>query len=116
MLIRGCLRNLSVLAVLWLLTMSGAAASAASLCTAVVESGWATAATEPEARDRAILWWSSRAGTLGRGYESWDRAQRKTVECETLAASRIRCRAVAVPCLPDGQLPKPRKGEKSLEL
>jgi len=90
---------------------------AATLCTSVVESGWASAPTEQEATDRAILWWSSRAGALGPGYESWDRAQRKDIRCEPVEGqSSFRCMVKAAPCLPDGQVPAPKNGDPLFEL
>lgn len=88
---------------------------AAPLCAAIVESGWAIASTETEAVKRAILWWSSRAGATGPGYENWDRAQRKQTRCE-VHKNMIRCKVAAAPCLPEGRIPDPKPGEKRLEL
>lgn len=91
--------------------------SAAELCTSPVESGWAAASNETEAKRRAILWWSSRAGAMGRGYENWDRARRKSVSCRARASDGlVRCKAIASPCLPEGILPQPKPGEKFIEL
>lgn len=88
---------------------------AASFCAAIVESGWAIAVTEAEAKKRAILWWSSRAGAKGPGYENWDRAQRKRTHCEA-HKGKTRCKVTAAPCLPEGRLPDLKPGEKHLEL
>lgn len=120
---RSTSRNSKVLLV-WIctaLTSVAAAPSlilhAATLCTSVVESGWASATTEREATDRAILWWSSRAGAIGRGYESWDRAQRKNIRCEPLTdKGSVRCKVLAAPCLPDGLIPEPKTGDQAIEL
>ncbi|MCV0370870.1 hypothetical protein [Filomicrobium sp.] len=88
---------------------------AASICASVIESGWAIASTESEAKKRAILWWSSRAGAKGPGYENWDRAQRKRTHCEAYKG-KTRCKVTAAPCLPEGRLPDLKPGEKHLEL
>lgn len=95
----------------------GVVLHAAPLCTSVVESGWASGSTERDATDRAILWWSSRAGAIGPGYESWERAQRKNIRCEPISGQNaFRCKVLAAPCLPDGMIPPPKKGDQLIEL
>jgi len=91
--------------------------AAAEICSSVIESGWALAETQKDAEQRAILWWSSRAAALGKGYESWDRAQRKKLLCEPRQpAGGIQCKAFAAPCLPEGLIPPPKAGDKAIGL
>ncbi len=93
-----------------------APAVAAPYCKATVEGGWATGASEDEASRRAVAWWSSRAGAVGRGYENWERAAGKRVDCEDADGGLRRCKAVAAPCLPEGQEPEPDANARALEL
>jgi hypothetical protein len=88
----------------------GDAARAGGFCGDRLEGGVATKATEDEARSAAISWWSSRAGSLGRGYESWEAAADKDVTCKRDGNGKVACVASGRPCLPDGVLPddKPR--------
>lgn len=108
---------ISLIASTFMAVMHPIGLSAAEFCTSPVESGWAAASTEAEAKRRAILWWSSRAGAMGRGYENWDRARLKSVSCGARASDGlVHCKAVASPCLPEGVLPRPKPGEKFIEL
>ncbi len=81
-------------------------ARAETFCEAVVKSGWASGKTEAEAKNAATTWWSSRAGSLGAGYEVWERAKDKSLSCHTGGPSgTVKCIASAKPCLPEGKLP-----------
>ena len=79
--------------------------AAGRFCGAQVESGEASGATEEEAKKAATVWWSSRAGALGKGYEIWGDAKDKSVNCHSRPRSTFKCIAVGKPCLPDGVLP-----------
>jgi hypothetical protein len=70
-----------------------------------VESGVSSAATQEDAIIAAQEWWSSRAGALGRGYESWDNSKDRVLECSKDDSGMFRCNASARPCLPEGTLP-----------
>lgn len=81
-------------------------AEAVRFCGDRVESGRPSAATEEEARKAAQSWWSSRAGTLGRGYQNWEAAEDKSMKCQKNEISgSVTCMASAKPCLPEGVLP-----------
>ncbi|MGE0022619.1 MAG: hypothetical protein AB7S70_03185 [Hyphomicrobium sp.] len=80
-------------------------AYAGKYCGDPVEGGKSTAATQEEALSAAQQWWSSRAGSLGRGYENWDNAEDQALECSQDAKAQFHCRASARPCLPEGTLP-----------
>ena len=71
-----------------------------------VESGLSSGATQEEALTAAQQWWSSRAGALGRGYESWDNADDRAMECSKDERGTFHCRATGRPCLPEGTLPE----------
>jgi hypothetical protein len=83
-------------------------AVAGAFCGDRLEGGWASGSTENEARDAAVQWWSSRAGSVGRGYEHWESAADKNVQCKGAndGGSSAKCIASARPCLPDGVVPE----------
>lgn len=80
-------------------------AYANKFCGPDTESGEASGKTEAEAKDAATAWWSSRAGSLGKGYEFWDEAKDKNVSCHPGPFGTVKCKASAKPCLREGQLP-----------
>lgn len=80
-------------------------AQAGKYCGDPLEGGKAAGATQKEAIEAAQQWWSSRAGALGRGYEDWDNADDRALECKQDGRGRFECRATARPCLPEGTLP-----------
>ncbi len=80
-------------------------AFAEKFCGPDTESGEASGKTEAEAKDAATAWWSSRAGSLGKGYEFWDEAKDKNVSCHPGPFGTVKCKASAKPCLREGQLP-----------
>lgn len=84
---------------------SAPSTAAGRFCGSQVESGEATGTTEDEAKKAATVWWSSRAGSLGRGYEFWDNSKDKAVNCHPGPRNTFKCIAVGKPCLPDGVLP-----------
>jgi hypothetical protein len=113
----GALHQVRLIAAAALIALHSTNLAAAEFCKAPVESGWASASSESEARHRAVLWWQSRAGAIGPGYENWDRARKKSILCVPRGAGkRIKCKAVASPCLPDGVLPAPKPGDKYIDL
>jgi hypothetical protein len=81
------------------------AAKAAQYCGERLEGGAVMRATEAEARKDAENWWISRAGSLGKGFQDWNMAQDKKVDCAPKANGSVRCTASAKPCLPEGTLP-----------
>lgn len=81
-------------------------AAAGRYCGDTIESGTSKGATQEEAVAAAQSWWSSRAGALGRGYESWDNAADQALECSRNEAGAYQCKATARPCLPKGMLPE----------
>jgi hypothetical protein len=84
---------------------TASAACAETFCTETVKSGFASGKTEAEAKAAATTWWSSRAGALGEGYQSWDRAKDKSLICHAGSPGTFKCTASARPCLPEGKLP-----------
>lgn len=87
------------------LAASTPATAAGRFCGDVEKSGEASGHTEDEAKKAATVWWSSRAGALGRGYEHWDNARDKSVTCHPGPKSTFKCIAIGKPCLPEGVLP-----------
>jgi hypothetical protein len=83
-----------------------AAAIPGRYCGNIVESGQLTGATQEEALQAAQARWSSRAGTLGPGYENWDSAGERALECEQEGRGTFKCTATGRPCLPPGAQPK----------
>lgn len=81
-------------------------AESGRFCGEAVESGWASGATQEEAVAAAQSWWSSRAGPMGRGYQNWDVAADRAVECKKAPDGTFECKAIARPCLPPGTLPE----------
>ena len=88
-----------------MLSLSSAHAHEGRFCGDVVESGRASADTQEEALKKAEGWWSSRAGTSGRGYEHWEHARDRAMECTQDNAGKFYCKAKGRPCLPPGTLP-----------
>jgi hypothetical protein len=86
-------------------TSAPGTATAGRFCGPQVKSGEASGPTEEEAKKAATVWWSSRAGALGKVYENWDDAQDKSVNCHPDPRNTFKCVAVGKPCLPDGVLP-----------
>jgi hypothetical protein len=85
---------------------------AETFCGPVVKSGISSGTTEAEAKAAAMTWWSSRAGSLGEGYQVWNRAKDKSLSCHPGPFNTFKCIASAKPCLPDGILPDdPKKKE-----
>ncbi|NOT72819.1 MAG: hypothetical protein HOP09_16535 [Hyphomicrobium sp.] len=80
-------------------------AVAGRFCGKSLEGGVATGASQDEAQAAAISWWVSRAGALGKGYESWETAEAKSVKCEKAADGKSKCFAAGKPCLADGVIP-----------
>jgi hypothetical protein len=89
-----------------LMAFSPAVAEAGKFCSDPVEGGKSSGSTQEEALLAAQKWWSSRAGALGRGYESWDNADDRALECMKGGDGTFYCKAVARPCLPPGMLPE----------
>lgn len=81
-------------------------AAAGRFCGDPVESGYSSGATQEEALGAAQKWWSSRAGALGRGYENWDNADKRAMECSKVDDGSFQCKAIGRPCLPEGMLPE----------
>lgn len=88
-----------------MLALSSAHAEEGRFCGDLVESGRASAGTQEEALKKAEAWWSSRAGASGRGYEHWENARDRAMECTKDNAGKFYCKAKARPCLPPGTLP-----------
>lgn len=86
--------------------LSAGAEAAGRFCGDPVESGLSSGATQEEALTAAVQWWSSRAGSLGRGYERWDNADDQALECSQDGDGTFRCKASGRPCLPAGTLPE----------
>lgn len=86
--------------------LSTAHASEGRFCGDLVESGRSSGETQQEAETHAKGWWSSRAGTFGRGYESWDNARDRALECTQDNSGKFYCKAEGRPCLPAGALPE----------
>ena len=82
-----------------------ASTEAAKYCGEPVEGGTSSGTTQQEALDAAQEWWSSRASALGRGYESWDNADDRALECSKDLRGDYQCKASARPCLPEGARP-----------
>ena len=82
-----------------------AAADEGHFCGDAVESGRSSGDTRDEAEIKAKGWWSSRAGTSGRGYQHWEHARDKSVECTEDNAGKVYCKAKGRPCLPPGTMP-----------
>lgn len=80
-------------------------AHAEKFCGPDMQSGEASGKTEAEAKAAATAWWSSRAGSLGKGYEFWDAAKDQNVSCHPGPFGTVKCKASAKPCLREGQLP-----------
>lgn len=98
---------LCVAALVALLAVGGGrAAQAAPICAAEMKSGEAKAKTKEDAEAAAISWWSSRAGSLGEGYQHWQQAKDKSITCRDGPAGSQKCIASAKPCLPEGVIPK----------
>ncbi|WP_333793093.1 hypothetical protein [Hyphomicrobium sp.] len=84
---------------------SQAGLAAGKYCGDPLESGLSSGATQEEAHAAAQQWWSSRAGALGRGYQDWDNADKRAMECRQDGRGVFHCRASGRPCLPPGTLP-----------
>lgn len=82
-----------------------APASAAQYCGERLEGGAVLRPNEAEARRDAESWWTSRAGSLGEGFQDWALAQDKKIDCSKKVDGQFRCTASAKPCLPEGALP-----------
>jgi hypothetical protein len=96
-------RSLSLIVAM--MFVAPAAAYAGRYCGDPVEGGKASAPTQEEALLAAQKWWSSRAGSLGRGYEDWNNANDQSLECTKDLKGQFHCTATARPCLPEGTLP-----------
>lgn len=80
-------------------------AAAGQYCGERLEGGAVLRPTEAEARKDAENWWTSRAGSLGKGFQDWNIAKDKSVDCRENSDGTFRCSAAAKPCLPEGTLP-----------
>ncbi|WP_072396226.1 hypothetical protein [Hyphomicrobium sp. CS1GBMeth3] len=80
-------------------------AQAGKYCGDPLEGGLSSGVTQEEAIEAAQQWWSSRAGALGRGYQDWDNADDRALECSKNMSGKFQCQATARPCLPEGTLP-----------
>jgi hypothetical protein len=103
------LRECTQLAALGLVLSSllqSAQAAPGRFCGDPVESGYSTGTTQEQALLAAQAWWSSRAGALGRGYENWDHAGERAMECKMSEFGTFKCKAMGRPCLPPGMLPE----------
>jgi hypothetical protein len=90
-----------------LMTMAlSTGAEAGKYCGDPLEGGTSSGTTQEEALVAAQKWWSSRAGALGRGYDSWDNAEDQALECAKSTDGDYECKATARPCLPEGTLPE----------
>lgn len=92
-----------------ILTFAGTASSFAEsghFCGTEVHSGEATGKSENEASSAAKVWWSSRAGAMGEGYQVWANAKDKSVKCHPGPRESVKCVAAAKPCLEAGVIPK----------
>lgn len=98
----NCIPVLSIALALAVAPCGGAAAHSGRACGELVESGQSSGATQEEALKAAQVWWSSRAGALGPGYENWDSAGERAMECEMEGAARFKCKATGRPCRPAG--------------
>lgn len=100
-------RRFACLAAALFLGAAGNAGAEGRFCGDPVEGGVAAGTTEEEATFKAQRWWSSRAGSLGRGYENWDNANDRDVTCKGgNGDGTFHCKATARPCLPPGVLPE----------
>jgi hypothetical protein len=101
------LRNTSGVLFAAVISIAGTsgAVRAAAICADTVKSGFASGKTEAEAQAAATTWWSSRAGALGEGYQDWNRAKDKSLNCHSGPSGSFKCTASAKPCLPEGKLP-----------
>jgi post-segregation antitoxin (ccd killing protein) len=63
-----------------------------------VSSEVATAATERDAKKKAIDQWREKAAKLGAGFDSWRLAYKKSLECSANGAN-FDCVAVGRPCI-----------------
>jgi hypothetical protein len=79
--------------------------AAGQYCAERLEGGSVLRPTEAEARKDAENWWTSRAGSLGKGFQDWSIAKDKSVDCRKNADDTFRCTAAATPCLAEGTLP-----------
>lgn len=75
-------------------------------CGDPVESGLSSAETQEEALTKAERWWTSRAGAIGEGYEHWEHARDRAMECSKESDGTFQCKAIGTPCLPPGTLPE----------
>lgn len=89
-----------------LVSVFASPSEAGRYCGDSIESGTSKGATQEDAVEAAQGWWSSRAGALGRGYESWDNAADRALECSQDKDGEYQCKATARPCLPEGMLPE----------
>lgn len=87
------------------LAASAPTIAAGHFCGSEVKSGEASGATEDEAKKAATVWWSSRAGALGRGYEFWANSEDKAINCHPGPRNTFKCVAEGKPCLPEGVIP-----------
>lgn len=96
-----------VLAILLLLPSAAAGAGEEGIfCGDLVESGIASGDSRQKSEEAAISWWSSRAGSKGKGYQLWLHARDKKIECKDGGRGTFRCVVAARPCLPPGTTPE----------
>lgn len=94
------------LAALCGLALADMQVAAVGFCADPVQGGNASGASQEAAVTAAISWWSSRAGSIGRGYETWANAKDQKVDCKQATNGTFSCRASARPCLADGVVPE----------
>lgn len=80
-------------------------AAAGQYCGERLEGGAVLRSTEEAARKDAESWWVSRAGSLGKGFQDWNTAQDRKIDCAKKVDGSVRCFASGKPCLPEGTLP-----------
>jgi len=85
------------------------AAEAGRYCGDPLQGAERSGITQEEALIAAQKGWSLQAERLGRGYESWDTADDRSLECSKTGDGTFRCKAAGRPCLPAGKLPEPRR-------
>lgn len=95
----------AAIGVLMAVASPAAAGGGGKYCVEPLESGLSTGSTQEEALLAAVKWWSSLAGALGSGYESWDNADDQALECGKTKKGLFECKAIGRPCLPEGVKP-----------
>lgn len=77
---------------------AGPASAAVRTCAPRIQSDIVMAATEVEAKKRALEQWRARAAKLGPGFDGWHVAAEKVLKCFPKAGG-FECLAVGSPCV-----------------